>query len=217
MPDRTPPPVPRPLPRLTKAGLGVMGFGFLFDLAEHGFVSHANDLVVGGFPLAEHAAHLVVLVGMLAVIAGIVVDGIRDQPWPDGPARKEPIDVPIGDFVNGIPPIGFLAIHIVLFLFGAYAASRSFRRGRDPCFGTAFSLFALAEISYMTYHLDWTTFLFAHTISEVLDLAAFVSVFACALPRPSSIAAGSGPAAERGGRRAEPGREAASPGPVRPS
>jgi hypothetical protein len=29
----------------------------------------------------------------------------------------------------------------------------------------------------MTYHLDWTTFLFAHTISEVLDLAAFVSVF----------------------------------------
>ena len=26
----------------------------------------------------------------------------------------------------------------------------------------------------MTYHLDWTVFLFAHTIAEVLDLAAFV-------------------------------------------
>ena len=30
----------------------------------------------------------------------------------------------------------------------------------------------------MTYHLDWTVFLFAHTIAEVLDLAAFVAVFA---------------------------------------
>ena len=30
----------------------------------------------------------------------------------------------------------------------------------------------------MTYHLDWTTFLFAHTISEVLDLGAFILIFA---------------------------------------
>ena len=49
--------------------------------------------------------------------------------------------------------------------------------------GFAFSLFALAEISYMTYHLDWTVFLFAHTISEVLDLAAFTLVFAAATQR----------------------------------
>ena len=47
----------------------------------------------------------------------------------------------------------------------------------------AFTLFALAEVSYMTYHLDWTVFLFAHTISEVLDLAAFVLVFAAAVQR----------------------------------
>ena len=33
----------------------------------------------------------------------------------------------------------------------------------------------------MTYHLDWTVFLFAHTIAEVLDLAAFVLVFAGAV------------------------------------
>ena len=32
----------------------------------------------------------------------------------------------------------------------------------------------------MTYHLDWTVFLFAHTISEVLDLLAFVLVFVAA-------------------------------------
>ena len=47
--------------------------------------------------------------------------------------------------------------------------------------GAAFSLFALAELVYMTYHLDWTVFLFAHTIAEVLDLAAFVLVFAAAV------------------------------------
>ena len=33
----------------------------------------------------------------------------------------------------------------------------------------------------MTYHLDWTVFLFAHTISEVLDLVAFVLIFAGAV------------------------------------
>jgi hypothetical protein len=33
----------------------------------------------------------------------------------------------------------------------------------------------------MTYHLDWTVFLFAHTISEVLDLVAFVLVFLAAV------------------------------------
>ena len=29
----------------------------------------------------------------------------------------------------------------------------------------------------MTYHLDWTIFLFAHTVAEVLNLAAFVLLF----------------------------------------
>jgi hypothetical protein len=33
----------------------------------------------------------------------------------------------------------------------------------------------------MTYHLDWTVFLFAHTIAEVLDLVAFVIFFAAAV------------------------------------
>ena len=87
--------------------------------------------------------------------------------------------MPFGDFVNNIPPIGFLAIHVLLFAAGAYFAWRSFGAGATTL-GWAFSLFALAEISYMTYHLNWTTFLFAHTISEVLDLAAFVLVFVAA-------------------------------------
>jgi hypothetical protein len=84
--------------------------------------------------------------------------------------------MPFGDFVNQIPAPVFLAIHLVAFLVGAYFAWRSFGAGATTL-GWAFSLFALSEITYMTYHLDWTVFLFAHTISEVLDLLAFISIF----------------------------------------
>lgn len=90
--------------------------------------------------------------------------------------------MPFGDFVNQIPPPIFLAIHLTAFLVGAYFAWRSFGAGAS-LFGWAFSLFALAEISYMTYHLDWTVFLFAHTLSEVLDLVAFILVFVSATQR----------------------------------
>ena len=87
--------------------------------------------------------------------------------------------MPFGDFVNQIPPIGFLVVHIVLFAFGAYFAWRSFGAGATTL-GWAFSLFALAEVSYMTYHLNWTVILFAHTVSEVLNLLAFILVFTAA-------------------------------------
>lgn len=85
--------------------------------------------------------------------------------------------MPFGDIVNQIPAPIFLAIHLTAFLVGAYFAWRSFGAGAS-LLGWGFSLFALAEISYMTYHLDWTVFLFAHTVSEVLDLVAFILVFA---------------------------------------
>ena len=101
--------------------------------------------------------------------------------------------MPFGDFVNSIPPIGFLAIHIALFALGTYFAWRSFGAAATTL-ALGFSLFALAEVSYMTYHLNWTTFLFAHTISEVLDLGAFVLVFVAAsrtaLLRPVAAANG---------------------------
>jgi hypothetical protein len=84
--------------------------------------------------------------------------------------------MPFGDFVNQIPAPVFLLIHFVAFLIGAYFAWRSFGTGATTL-AAGFSLFALAEISYMTYHLDWTIFLFAHLISEVLDLLAFILVF----------------------------------------
>ena len=101
--------------------------------------------------------------------------------------------MPFGDFVNLIPTVGFLLVHIVLFAAGAYFAWRSFGAGASTL-GWAFSLFALAEISYMTYHLNWTVILFAHTVSEVLNLLAFTLVFVAAsrtiLSRSSGTAQG---------------------------
>ena len=84
--------------------------------------------------------------------------------------------MPLGSFVNAVPNAVFLAIHLVAFLVGATLAWRSFNAGAR-LIGWGFALFALAEVSYMTYHLDWTVFLFAHTVSEVLDLLAFVAIF----------------------------------------
>ncbi|MDX6411908.1 MAG: hypothetical protein QOE91_1424 [Gaiellaceae bacterium] len=54
-----------------------MAFGLLLDLVEHDLVSHVNERSVAGFPLTEHAAHLVVLIGMVLVLAGIVRAGAR--------------------------------------------------------------------------------------------------------------------------------------------
>lgn len=87
--------------------------------------------------------------------------------------------MPIGDFINVLPPPVFLAIHLTAFAIGSWFAWRSFDADAS-LLGWAFSLFAAAELVYMTYHLDWTVILFAHTIAEVFDLLAFVLVFAAA-------------------------------------
>ena len=88
--------------------------------------------------------------------------------------------MPYGDWINDLPTEFFLVVHIAAFTLGAAFAWVAYKR-ELALLGTAFTLFALAEVVYMTYHLDWTVFLFAHTIAEVLDLAAFVLVFAAAV------------------------------------
>ena len=90
--------------------------------------------------------------------------------------------MPIGDFVNQIPAPIFLLIHLTAFAVGAYFAWRSFG-ANAPLLGWGFALYALGEISYMTYHLDWTVFLFAHTVSEVLNLVAVILIFVGATQR----------------------------------
>src|SRR5438876_5866079 len=84
--------------------------------------------------------------------------------------------MPFGSFLNAFPPAFFLVVHLAAFVIGAYFASRAFATNARPL-GWGFTLFAIAELFYMTYHLDWTVFLFAHTIAEVLDLVAFFLVF----------------------------------------
>jgi len=88
--------------------------------------------------------------------------------------------MPYGDWINELPTGFFLVVHIAAFALGAGFAWLAFKR-ELRVLGTGFSLFALAEITYMTYHLDWTVFLLAHTIAEVLDLTAFVLVFVAAV------------------------------------
>ena len=88
--------------------------------------------------------------------------------------------MPYGDWVNELPTAFFLVVHVAAFTAGAGFAWVAHTRGLRVL-GTGFALYAAAELVYMTYHLDWTVFLFAHTVAEVLDLAAFVLVFAGAV------------------------------------
>ena len=95
-------------------------------------------------------------------------------------AAPQLLDHPIDVIVRDLPWGFFLVVHIALFAVGGYFALRAFEH-RETLFGSGFALFALAEISYMTYHVNITNFLFAHTISEVLDGLAFVLLFAAAV------------------------------------
>jgi hypothetical protein len=97
-------------------------------------------------------------------------------------AAPQILDHPCCDLINELPWGFFLLVHIALFTVGAYFAFRSLEGGLSVM-GWGFALFALAEISYMTYHVNITQFLFAHTISEVLDGAAFVVLFVGAVHR----------------------------------
>jgi hypothetical protein len=102
----------------------------------------------------------------------------RDTESSDTEDKEE--QMPWGSWINDLPTEFFLVVHIAAFALGAGFAWLAFKR-ELALLGSAFSLFAAAELVYMTYHLDWTVFLFAHTIAEVLDLTAFVLVFAAAV------------------------------------
>lgn len=95
-------------------------------------------------------------------------------------AAPQILQNPCCDLINRLPWGFFLLVHVALFVVGTYFAYRMFD-SRHAGFGWGFALFAVAELSYMTYHVNITQFLFAHTISEVLDGAAFVVLFAQAV------------------------------------
>lgn len=92
-------------------------------------------------------------------------------------AAPQLLDSPCCDVINRVPWGFFMVVHVALFALGVVFALRMFQSERQ-LFGLGFAIFALAEISYMTYHINLTLFLFAHTLSEVLVGAALVTLFA---------------------------------------
>ncbi len=105
---------------------------------------------------------------------------------------------PCCQFINSIPQWFFLAVHIAIFLFAIVFGTRAFGAG-EPGFGWGFTLFALAEVSYLTYHVNLTLFLFAHTISEVLVLLGIL-MLAGSAARKGLFGENARRAAERAGR-----------------
>ena len=63
------------VPRLAKLGAVVVALGLHADLVDHLFVLRPTP--TGGFGPGEHLVHLVVLVGMVLILAGVVADGAR--------------------------------------------------------------------------------------------------------------------------------------------
>lgn len=76
--------------------------------------------------------------------------------------------------VSSIPMEVFMAVHITAFLVAIALASRAASLRAPQALRSAFVLFAAAELLYMGYHLEITTFLLSHTLAEALDLAAFI-------------------------------------------
>lgn len=67
--------VARRFPRLGWLGAAVMAMGFGLDLVAHTVL--ASGVPVGGFSPGQHAAHFVVLLGMVLLLGAVVVDGTR--------------------------------------------------------------------------------------------------------------------------------------------
>jgi hypothetical protein len=69
-------PAKRAIPGLVKFGVATIAFGLVFDLSEHSFAAQVAN-VKTGFAPGEHAAHLVVLIGMVFILLGVIVDGVH--------------------------------------------------------------------------------------------------------------------------------------------
>jgi hypothetical protein len=67
----------RPLPILTRLGLAALVPGGLADLAAHVAIFDQAAGHDHGFTPYEAAAHLVVFAGMVLVLLGVVLDGVR--------------------------------------------------------------------------------------------------------------------------------------------
>jgi hypothetical protein len=92
--------------------------------------------------------------------------------------------MPFGSFMDAVPTPAFLVIHTVLVVIGVTLWRRAKRVGNAAA-TRGFLLYIVAEICYLTYHLDLTRFLFAHTLAEVCDALAFLSLGMGITARPA--------------------------------
>ena len=82
--------------------------------------------------------------------------------------QDEDITAPFGSFMDAMPHWAFIIIHSALVVVGYWLSRKTKNNG--------FLLFVLAELSYITYHVGLTHFLFAHIVAEVLDVLALVTI-----------------------------------------
>jgi hypothetical protein len=88
---------------------------------------------------------------------------------------EDEVAPPFGQFMEAVPHWAFIVIHSTLILM-AFVLSRRARTAGYQTAAGGFLLFCLAELSYITYHLHVTHFLLAHTVAEVLDALAFLTI-----------------------------------------
>ena len=75
------------LPRLAKAGIGVIAIGVAADAYVHSLgVVTAGTLAA--LVVQQHLAHAVVLLGMVLTLAGVVLGGARGSGRLDRPGRR---------------------------------------------------------------------------------------------------------------------------------
>jgi hypothetical protein len=65
------------LPRIARLGVALILAGLVLDGVVHALIVPGSQVQLAGFSFEEHAAHLVVIVGMVLVIVGVMVDGTR--------------------------------------------------------------------------------------------------------------------------------------------
>lgn len=82
--------------------------------------------------------------------------------------QDEDVAAPFGSFMEAMPHWAFIIIHSLLIVVGFWLARKTKQNG--------FLVFVLAELTYITYHLHLTHFLFAHIIAEVCDVLALVVI-----------------------------------------
>jgi hypothetical protein len=78
----------RSLPLLARIGLAVLVFGGAVDVNAHALAAGQNS--AAGHTAAEMAGHVIAFVGMVLVLAGVVVDGIRQTSLRRASDRRTP-------------------------------------------------------------------------------------------------------------------------------